>query len=199
MGLFLFLLDDMATNLGLTRSQVAVKVFRDAFLLSATGEEGWIPLKRWSLSDAGQWELLGGFSFRISLMEDDPAIRRNDPSIHEFPDDTGWPLLKTILNPDSDTYISTFCSILDVQTVQIEVNVSGLRSLSFYNQTGLLDGSMPFQPFGPTPAKNAYLMVGSAELFTKRLTRLAFQLNWNNLPELAGGFSEYFRSVRPGP
>lgn len=198
MGLLLFLLDDMAANLGLTRSQVAVKVFRNAFLLSATGEEGWVPLKRWSLSDAEQWELLGGFSFRISLMEDDPAICRNNPTVHEFPDDTGWPLLKTILNPDSDTYMYTFSRILDVQTVQIEVNVSGLRSLSFYNQTGLLDGSMPFQPFGPTPAKNAYLMVGSAELFTKRLTGLSFHLNWNNLPESAGGFSEYFEGYNLG-
>lgn len=198
MGLFLFLLDDMATHLGLTRSQVAVKVFKDAFILSATGEETWIPLKRWSLSDADQWELQGGFTFRISLLEDEPAICRNNPSIHDFPDDSGWPLLKTVLNPDSDTYIYTFCRILDVLSVQIEVNVTGLRSLTFYNQTGLLDGSMPFQPFGPTPAKNAYLLVGSAELFSKRLTGLGFHLNWNNLPESEGGFSEYFRTYNLG-
>ncbi|MEO0007671.1 MAG: hypothetical protein RJA20_1867 [Bacteroidota bacterium] len=198
LGLLLFLLDDMASNLALTRSQVAVKIFSDAFRLDITGENGWFPLKRWSLSDADQWELQGGFSFLIGLMEDDPTIGRNNPAIHGFPDDTGWPLLKTTLHPDSGTYLYTFSRILEVLSVQIEVNVTGLKSLTFYNQTGLLDGSLPFQPFGPTPAKNAYLMIGSAELFTKRLTALTFQLNWNNLPDLDGGFQEYFREYNTG-
>lgn len=193
MGLLLFLLDDVAANLSMTRSQAAVRIFRDAFILSCTGENGWVPLTRWSLSDADQWELQGGFSFRITIMEDDPAITGNKPNIHGFPDDTGWPLFKTLLNPDSDYYLYTFCHILDVLSVQIDVNVTGLKSLTFYNQTGLLDGNLPFQPFGAIPAKNTYLMIGSAELFGKRLTDLSFLFNWNNIPELEGGLFEYYR------
>lgn len=193
MGLLLFLLDDVAANLSMTRPQAAAKMFMDAFILSCTGENGWIPLTRWSLSDADQWELQGGFSFRITLTEEDPAITGSKRHIHGFPDDTGWPLFKTLLNPDSDYYLYTFCQILDVLSVQIDVNVTGLKSLTFYNQTGLLDGSLPFQPFGSIPAKNTYLMIGSAELFVKRLTALNFLFKWNNLPELEGGFSAYFR------
>lgn len=47
------------------------------------------------------------------------------------------------------------------------------------------------------PKRNAYLLIGSAELFRKRLASLCFNLEWNNLPELEGGFAEHYREY-PG-
>jgi hypothetical protein len=188
------LVDDIALNQSKSRSEVAANIFEDAFHIFVSTELEWWPIKRWRMDEPDQWIVNGGFSIFLYLNEDDPAIA--SLSVPSY--DTHWPMVQIRLNPDCNIYVYSFCAPLEVEAIQIDVAVKGIKSLTLYNQIGLLDGSAPFQLLGPIPQRNAYLLIGHTELFTKRLTHLAFRLQWNNIPDLEKGFAEYYQEYNAG-
>jgi hypothetical protein len=197
LGILMDLIDDMALNTGKGRSETARKVFDNAFLIAATSDSGWMPLLHWNISEPEKWLQEGGIGIQILLGNDDLPICAHDTAIHGYHHAGRWPMLRILLNPDADTYLYTFCGSLEVLSVGIDVKVTGLKSLTLYNQIGLLDANSPFQPFGPLPQRNAYLLAGSAELFSKRLTDVQFHIRWNNLPDHPEGFAGHY-SAYPG-
>jgi hypothetical protein len=71
-----------------------------------------------------------------------------------------------------------------VASVGLFVYVVGLKSLAASNDFGPLDTSKPFQPFGASPVSGSSLIIGSKEVFQKKLTHASVVLNWLTAPAI---------------
>lgn len=192
------LIEDIAKNTEKRPDHVVSQLFSNAFLIHITAETGWFKITKWQVDSASNWMKNGAIALSLQLFSADPPIADYDPALHGEDFDTSWPVLKILLNPNQNIYLYSFVQPLVVEAIRIQVEVKGLKSLSLQNEAGLLDNAAPFFPFGPVPNRNAYLLLGSAELFRKRLSKLSLNIDWNNLPELPGGFEEYYREYKAG-
>src|SRR5207302_475971 len=65
----------------------------------------------------------------------------------------------------------------------VEVDVSRLKTLALSNDFGPIDASKPFQPFGALPLSGSALVIGSREVFQKKLDDLRVNLEWQTVPD----------------
>ncbi|MCK6692463.1 MAG: hypothetical protein L6Q97_10210 [Thermoanaerobaculia bacterium] len=198
LAILLDLIADISQNTGKTPEEVVPQLFSNALRIYATGVEGWFPVENWKTDSPANWRLERTITLMLKLHTDDPAVVDQTPESLGETFDTSWPLLKILLNPDHNIYLYSFTTPLELETLRIETRVKGVKTLTVMNEIGLLDHSAPFLPFGSVPGRNSYLLIGSRELFRKRLTELNIRLDWNNLPELDGGFAEYYREYNAG-
>jgi hypothetical protein len=187
------LLADIERKSGKKANDVATQVFTKAFNVYATGVHGWFQITHLRLNSSDKWLEQDAITLTLILQQDDPAITDNKPELIGTAFDTDRPLIKILLNPDHATYLYSFTGPLQLASIGIEARVKGLKSLTLYNELGLLDGAAPFAPLGPLPKRNTYFLVGHAELFRKKLTDLSMYMEWNNLPDLQEGFAEYYQ------
>jgi hypothetical protein len=132
----------------------------------------------------------GALKLRLRLLNEDPPIAACVPAIHGAEWPAGLAALKLTANPLARLYPLSLFDRAELQSVTLDVAVTGLRNLKAYNQMGQVDPSKPFQPFGPLPDLGAYLVVGSPEIANKPLTSCTAVLEWGVLPPL--GFSDYY-------
>lgn len=194
MARFFDLIEDIAHNTSKKAEDIAAKLFYQAFLVDVSTPEGWMRIKRWQVDSLAEWKANTAITLTAYLSIDDPPISACPPEVLTESYNTQWPLLRVCLNPDSGDYLYSFLHGLELETVTVDVEVAGMKNLQMSSDLGPLDASAPFMPFGPIPVRNANLIIGNAELFKKRLTALSFQLEWNRVPETAGGFAEYYRA-----
>jgi hypothetical protein len=83
---------------------------------------------------------------------------------------------------------------IDVESLSLGVSVSGLKSLILENDVGLLDPAKPFHPFGPVPKAGSRFLIGSREVFQKRVTELTLRVDWAGLP--AQNFKQHYSSYQ---
>ncbi len=188
------LFSDIERQSGKKVNEVATEVFNNAFNVYATGEKGWFQITQYQLDASDNWLEKNAITLTLILRQDDPAITDNNPELLGTAFDTDRPLIKILLNPNHASYLYSFTGPLQLASIGIEARVKGLKSLTIFNELGLLDGAAPFAPFGPLPKRNTYFLVGHAELFRKKITDLSMYLEWNNLPDLPDGFSEYYEN-----
>lgn len=193
MGLLMDLISDVAKISQKKVEEVISSLFSNALNVYASTDKGWFPIQRWKVDEPGIWRTGNAITLSLYLGNADPAIVDNNPELLGEVFDTKWPLVKIELNPDHNFYLYSFVSDLEIELINITTRVEGLKSLTLINGIGLIDHSAPFFPFGPLPAPNAYLLVGSQELFKKRLTTLLLDIDWYNLPDADGGLEEYYR------
>ncbi|EDP97190.1 hypothetical protein U8527_02545 [Kordia algicida OT-1] len=107
------------------------------------------------------------------------VLNPTDPAINPFtknPDGytSEWPLLKIVF----PSYATSF-SELTISKLDITVTVDGLQNFQLYNDFGQLNPKKPFQLLGGAPKMNQNFMVGNAEIFSKPVKNLNFELTWN--------------------
>ena len=107
---------------------------------------------------------------------------------------TAWPMIK--IEFDSFTNISNPPVI---NSVRIEVSASGIKTLQLYNDYGLLDSKSAYQPFGPAPLLNSNFIIGSNEIFSKPLSLVLMELDWNNLPDDFLNYYKAYNENLPAP
>ncbi|MFV0377015.1 MAG: baseplate J/gp47 family protein [Mangrovibacterium sp.] len=71
----------------------------------------------------------------------------------------------------------------DIITMQVNVDVRGVKNLQLENDFGALNSKKPFLPFGTLPAKGSNFYLNYPELFRKNWTSAQFKLDWKNTPE----------------
>ncbi|NTE05725.1 hypothetical protein G6M26_21035 [Agrobacterium tumefaciens] len=98
--------------------------------------------------------------------------------------DNSWPMLKMEFKESE-----LLMEMNGISGISLSVNVSGVNSFQLYNDYGALSPQNPFQPFGPVPLKGSGFIIGSIEVFSKPISWLSIELNWNNLP---GKFDAYY-------
>ncbi|MBC6996659.1 baseplate J/gp47 family protein [Neolewinella lacunae] len=187
------LLDDIAENTGpgSSRSDVFRRVFGRPFHLLVTGEKGWTEITKYRLLPLEEGQTMLRLEFQLDPAA--PAIRPLDPAVHGSDFNTAWPVLKITLSDQEASYAYSFLRDLELERIDLDVKVTGLKTVTVQNDQGLVDSSGPFLPFGPFPRPKAYFLFGHAELFNKQLTDMELQLDWAHLPDGAEGFSGHYR------
>lgn len=104
----------------------------------------------------------------------------------------GLASMQLLLNPGAKLCGYTLCSQFDLVHCRVDVSVRGARRLNLANQQGPLDGSKPFWPFGPVPARGSYLLFNHADWQYKQLQQLELELHWAQLPDHFDGFASHY-------
>ena len=170
-------------------------LFKQVFMLKLTTSDGWLEVDNYSVApyDEAKSSKHIGLTISFCLGADVVPISAYDGDLHGGQLQTDLPVLQCELNSQSNFCPYSIFQRLPVESISIDAEVSGVRDLLVYNQHGQLDPSKPFQPFGPVPGGNSYLVFGSYELARKRLHHLKVDLEWGELPAQSGGFEEYYR------
>lgn len=176
----LFRLDGMqaSSTLGQGMQDVAVEV---------SGAEGWI-CKTAVLSLDSSEDVELSCSFELDMQ--DAAIVPCTDALHGL--ESRDPIVRILVDcgvPGNEWMTGAVFS-----AVRIEVQASGIRAISLYNELGELDASQPVYPFGTQAERGAWLMFGHKELSFKRWTEIELRGVWNRLPQTDGGYADVYKN-----
>ncbi|MBT8440464.1 MAG: hypothetical protein KJO91_12100, partial [Gammaproteobacteria bacterium] len=172
------------------------KLFKKIFCIKLTAENGWLDVQDYILlpySEDVQRQRTG-LRISFSLGQEVEPVTPYNADVHGGQLQTELPVLQCLINPQTNFYPYSIFRNLVITSLQINVDVSGVKNLQAYNHHGQLDPSKPFQPFGPLPGGNSYFIFGNYELARKQLLELKIHLDWGGLPRDAGGFDEYYHA-----
>ncbi len=186
-NIFWKLLDQMSKNQGLPLDVVFNMVFEKAFLISYTSIKGWEAIPSYELSFD---KAANTFTIRCLIDNISPPVTVCD-TITEH---SKWPMIKILFDEYAPIYAYSFFKEVSLQSINIEVEVIGIKNLSIYNNIGKVSLNKPFVMFGPKPDLGGYLMLAKSELFKKELKNLAICIEWDTIPRDFGGFDAYYEA-----
>ncbi|MDX1908547.1 MAG: hypothetical protein SF053_16035 [Bacteroidia bacterium] len=166
----------------------------DNISLFLSTRKGWfqVPAGRVDVKPPEPWDF-SGFTVEMNLLPGDPAVVGFIPQLFENERYvTNQPVLKFLLNHETEPFLYSFLRDLKLERVEIQVEVDKVRSLNLINTLGRLDSSQPFQFLGPQPAVGDTLLIGNLELFKKPVKSLSLHIDWQNLPVTRELFNEYY-------
>lgn len=187
----------ISKNTSSTINEVFLKVFKQAFHISITAEEGWLHINKYGLElsfleDGNEKD--SSICIHFNLSTDDPGLINNDKDIHGSEFNSEWPIVQLLLNRKSFIYPYSLMSGLVLQEIGIDTQVDEVKDISVYNDLGQLSTGEPFQPFGPMPKRGSYMLIGSKEVLDKAVNDVTLKLKWLGLPLLESGLTEYYRA-----
>mgnify|MGYP001812422000 FL=1 len=172
------------------------KLFKKIFCIKLTAENGWLDVQDYILLPYSEdvQRQRSGLRILLSLGQEVEPVTAYNADVHGGQLQTELPVLQCLINPQTNFYPYSIFQNLVIASLQINVDVSGVKNLQAYNHHGQLDPSKPFQPFGPLPGGNSYFIFGNYELARKQLLELKIHLDWGGLPPDAGGLDEYYHA-----
>jgi hypothetical protein len=105
---------------------------------------------------------------------------------------TAQPVLKVELADTTQSYAYPILQGIELSSIKIDVDVSGLENLILQNDQTILPVGKNINPFGFRPALGSNFYIGSREAFSKSLKSLTLQLEWHGLPSGTTGFEKYY-------
>ncbi|AYL99038.1 hypothetical protein [Mucilaginibacter celer] len=165
---------------------------------------GILEMATWYLSTQNTWlPVAANFTpcnnATTDTVEVDIYLPATQPAIEPFiknPDglNTVWPLLKIEFQLFSGDDAPP-----QITSLQIDVNVTGVKTFQLYNDNGALSTKTAYPPFGPVPLVKSNFIIGSNEVFSKPLGRLFIGLDWNNLPADFAAYYQQYNDYLNGP
>jgi hypothetical protein len=193
-------LDRLRALLDCSDGELDDKVLRRLFNISITGAAGWIDVAEYSVRFVADPRPDGegdALHLYIALPAAVPAVVAYQGALHGGAYRTACPLLRCELNDQGYLYPYGLLRGLPLVQARIDVTVKGLHALVVQNNIGPLSATVPFQPFGPLPARGDYLIVGSAEAACKHLVDAELVLAWGGVPSTPGGLRHYYGAYGP--
>jgi hypothetical protein len=163
------------------------KTLKSAFEIYITGEKGWIG--PYDVAPTISKDHILSFSFNIPATE--KAVIDYNVSIHGYRYTTQSPVVQVHLKtgkPDTSPGYSDFEGV-KIKKAKVEVEVSGVTSLSLEGDQGILNPKKPFAPFGQQPTKGSAFLIGYNEALDKKLSEITIRVDWKNPPE---NFNSYY-------
>jgi hypothetical protein len=155
----------------------------DVACLLTTGK-GWVEAP---VTYFGPWFAPGKYLFFAELSGADPAITPYAPGVHGYAFRTTQPMMLVRLKHDpARPYGYAAMQGLTLARIDLHVAVDAVRALAVSNDFGAIDTSKPFLPFGPDPAASGALVIGSKEVFQKKLTHATVDIAWRVAPTVYG-------------
>jgi hypothetical protein len=168
------------------------------FKASLTSADGWLTIASTGANPGLTTRATKGMlHISIELNGDDPPIIPYEAAIHGEGYAVAEPILKVELSFTHHLLwkADLFAAVRDLHfdALKLKTEATGLRNFSLQNEFGVLDITKPFLPFGSMPGVNAPLILGSSEVFSKKLAELKLNLEW----EQALDKSSFFRTLDP--
>ena len=127
--------------------------------------------------------------FQIVLSPEDKSVVAYDDSLLGDGLASTHPVAKFLLAPpkdDKDKDINLayeYLNKIKIESLDIRVDVQGVKNLILENDLGVLNPAKPFHPFGPIPKKGSKFYIGSNEVFQKALQSIDLHVSWGDLPD----------------
>jgi hypothetical protein len=181
------------------------KIFSEGFELYVSCQSGWHKIDAFQCDySAGPLNHICHFMFELDDSQE--AVIAYDKGLHKisFTDQffsdvqIDTPVLKIVLAKHAEFYLYSFLQNLVLYEVSIDIDITGVKSLVLHNDSGPVDYSSPFQPFGAVPALGNYLIVSSQDFSCKKLKYMKVNIQWHQLPKNIGGFSDHYREYDLG-
>ena len=154
------------------------------FILQISGSEGWVQTTY--TPDYGQETRSLRLTFTLSEGDEAPAACTDE--LHGIT--TGHPSLR-ILFADRE-----LPQTLRIESITVATEVTGIHNFTLIGESGQLDPSQPFYPFGSTGERDNRLIFGHEEAALKEITAVTLNGAWTKLPE--NGFGTIYRNYDTG-
>src|SRR5262249_9849415 len=119
------------------------------------------------------------FWLLIQIDGSDPPITPYVAKTHGYSFETDLPVLIVKLKHDDTTeYAYSLFQDIIVMNIKLSVHVFNVKTLAVSNDFGPVDASKPFQPYGASPVAGNALIIGSKEIFQKRLSTASIIVSW---------------------
>ncbi len=191
------LIKDISKNQNISREDAFSKIFKNSLEVHFSSAEGWTEAYTVEVLPPAEWGV-PEITIVASLNNMLPAVVNYDAEVLGEGYDTNFPVVKILHCNEGAFYTYSFLKDLELKTVNIDVNVTGIKRLAISSNLGGLDSSVPFQPFGAIPEVGSYMLVGKEELFRKELTDVQFNIEWHNLPSNKRGLRGYYKDYGLG-
>ncbi|MFA6041648.1 MAG: baseplate J/gp47 family protein, partial [Methylophilus sp.] len=119
---------------------------------------------------------------QVTLSGADPAIIPFNAKLHGNNFATHLPVMQVQLKHNANPFAYEVLQEVRLQSVDLAVDVTGIKTLAISNDFGPVDASQPFMPFGALANGGESLVIGSKEIFQKNLTKLTFSPEWQAAP-----------------
>ncbi|NOQ72214.1 MAG: hypothetical protein GQ574_09450 [Crocinitomix sp.] len=164
----------------------------DDFTIYLSGEEEWISVTPTAVSVPST----STFAISFSLAADEKPVMGYDEDVFEENYNTTEPILKLLVNQSDSKNVYSKLLKYGLSSVAINLAVNGVTELVLQNETGTLDPSKPFAPFASQPVIGSEFYIGSKEIFSKPLTDLRFDIDWQDRPSVFNDvYDEYSSST----
>lgn len=175
-----------------SREQTIFKLLQDAFSVKISTTEGWNNIPAHLSFREGNVYLTLSFHMDESF----PPTCACNEELHEM--ETSMPALQIWMNDDA--WMFPFSWVLQTQIKKFVLHVKAHRitSLKIYGESGAVDPSAPFYPFGVQAKKNASMIFGNYEMSRKPLTQITLNCKWQQLPINETGFEGHYREYKKG-
>ena len=186
------LIKDISKNQEISREDAFSKIFKNSLNVFLSSEEGWIKANSCEVLPPKDWSE-PYISLDIIISSASAAITGLRSEIFGNSFDTDYPVMKIVHQNNDVIYTYSFLKELILKRINLDVRVKGIKKLMLFNEYGLLESSIPFQPFSAVPKPGSYLLVGKSELFKKQLTDVQFNIEWHNIPDNKRGLRGYYK------
>jgi len=171
-------------------------LFRSAFNIFYSNKNGWLPFENFTVTIDPYNSTEHKVEYNFKLSNEDPSFDNLNPTIHGSIGDTGIPVLKFIVNPNSFFNAYNFLKDLIIERLFFQVIVKNDTNISLRNNFGNISAENPFQIFGPSPNMQSFLDIQNENIFNKYTKDFTIHLNWFDLPINENGFKEYYKEYQ---
>lgn len=140
----------------------------------------------------------GKINLKVKLNASDPKLVPYNQAIHGGSFRTQAPVIKILLLNHNNNFPYNDLKKFSITRVETKVIVEGLKDILVQSETGRLDLSNPILPFGAITRAGASLIIGSKEVFQKKLLdidentneakRLQLNIVWEGLEDKSNVF-----------
>lgn len=176
-----------ASPIDAATSAVLNMISASALSIQFTGNKKWFDAADFKPDTAPNIITIGTSSsqalqFTIPLSGSAPPVVPYSQKIHSGSYPQALPMVKIQLDVQSGFQYYAALKSLVISSITIDVNVTNVQNLVLQNKDGKIDPSKPFKPFGEYPPDNAPFIVGSKEIFQKKLISASVNLIWQTPP-----------------
>ncbi|MEC7619250.1 MAG: hypothetical protein VX714_00750, partial [Bacteroidota bacterium] len=187
------LIIDIANRKALTDEEVFYDVFNKLFIISFTNEVGWVEVTDYDIDYPLDWTL-NTIGIRIKLPKQFPSVDNYDEDLHALNLNATQPVFQFLINPDKFYYPYSFLSNMVITKIDIDVKVLELKNLKIITNQGMVDSNSEFDLLGVNPLIGSSIMLGTHELFCKRVNQLSLGWSYTNLPNDFESIEQYYKA-----
>jgi hypothetical protein len=183
-----FFLKEGTRKITITLHGSSLKVLSDKeFHCYLTTEKKWLEKTGFTLSATS-----GSATIVINIEPSDPAVSAFSGKIHNDPfKNVDTPVVKFILKNISGKDQYNDLKDIQITNIDIKVNVgelnkysqTGLKELLVSSDSGTVDPSKPFLPFGQNPKAGTGLVIGNKEVFSKEGAAVTLSVKWAEMDQ----------------
>ena len=186
------LIIDISQNKDSSEDAVFNEIFSNAFVIEYTSDQGWVNIPFYKVLSPSDWST-GIIRVSFNLDKTFPDIVSFDSSIHNLQLKSDLPILRFKINQECFYNPYSFLNNMQVSKIDLKVKVKNLKKFNCYVNNEEVDIKSEFELFGATPKKGSNLIIGSDELFNKRISDLSVNWNYTNLNTLNNSFKEFYK------